>query len=84
MTLHQSRENKKIIAGAATKVDISLSWLTGVFLLCVLLVFGLRGYFNDLEEELRTRGANERARLFVGEEIVRLRRIVVSARNGTG
>lgn len=72
MTFLQPGESrKKTTTRAATKVDISLIWLTGIFLLCVLLVFGLRGYFNDLAEELRTRGANERARLFVGEEIVR-------------
>ena len=59
------------IHGAATQVDASLRWLIGIFLLCVLLVFGLRGFFTDLEDELRARGANERARLFVGEEIVR-------------
>ena len=53
-----------------TQVDAPLQWLVGVFLLCLVLVFGLRGYFSDLENELRLKGANERARLFVGEEIV--------------
>ena len=52
-------------------VDASVRWLVGVSLLCLMLVFGLRGYFNDLENELRQRGSNERARLFIGEEIVR-------------
>ena len=52
-------------------VDASVRWLVGVSLLCLMLVFGLRGYFDDLENELRQRGSNERARLFIGEEIVR-------------
>jgi polar amino acid transport system substrate-binding protein len=62
---------KPLTQGATAQVDISLRWLVGIFLICVLLVFGLRGFFTDLEDELRARGANERARLFVGEEIVR-------------
>ena len=57
--------------GMTKRVDVSLRWLIGVFLLCIALVFGLRWFFNDLEDNLRQRGANERARLFVGEEIVR-------------
>ncbi|MDD2925116.1 PAS domain S-box protein [Rhodoferax sp.] len=52
-------------------VDTPLKWLVGISLMCLLLVFGVRGYFNDQENELKARGANERARLFVGEEIVR-------------
>jgi PAS domain S-box-containing protein len=58
-------------ANALQRVDAPLKWLVGIFLLCLLLVFGLRGYFADMENELKERGANERARLFVGEEIVR-------------
>jgi two-component system sensor histidine kinase/response regulator len=58
-------------AGKLTSVDASLQWLVGVSLLCLVLVFGLRGYFNGLQDELKQRGANERARLFVGDEIVR-------------
>jgi PAS domain S-box-containing protein len=57
--------------GMTKRVNASLRWLIGVFLLCIALVFGLRWFFNDLEDSLRQRGANERARLFVGEEIVR-------------
>jgi len=57
--------------GTTQRVDVSLRWLAGVFLLCIALVFGLRWFFNDLEDALRKQGANERARLFVGEEIVR-------------
>jgi two-component system sensor histidine kinase/response regulator len=52
-------------------VDTSIRWLVGISLLCLLLVFGLRAYFSTLEEGIKQRGENERARLFVGEEIVR-------------
>lgn len=45
--------------------------LVGVSVLCLVLVFGLRGYFDHQEQQIRLRGDNERARLFVGEEIVR-------------
>ena len=48
----------------------ALSWLTGVFFLGLILVFGLRAFFTQLEAEVAAQGANERARLFVGEEIV--------------
>ncbi len=54
-----------------SREDRSLRWLVGVFFVCLCLVFGLRGYFNQLDNELKQRAANERARLFVGEEIVR-------------
>jgi len=47
-----------------------LRWLTSIFVLSLLLVFGLRSFFGALEAELRAQGVNERARLFVGEEIV--------------
>ncbi|MBP9906543.1 MAG: PAS domain S-box protein, partial [Rhodoferax sp.] len=45
--------------------------MVGISLLCLLLVFGLRAYFDTLEEGIKQRGENDRARLFVGEEIVR-------------
>jgi len=53
------------------RVDTPLRWLAFIFLLCIGMVFGLRWFFNDLESDLSHRGYNERARLFVGEEIVR-------------
>ncbi|MBP6483235.1 MAG: response regulator [Rhodoferax sp.] len=53
------------------QVDTPLRWLVFIFLLCIGMVFGLRWFFNDLESDLSQRGYNERARLFVGEEIVR-------------
>jgi len=58
-------------ADSVSREDRSLRWLVGVFFVCLCLVFGLRGYFTELENELKQRAANERARLFVGEEIVR-------------
>ena len=54
-----------------TRADTPLRWLVFIFLLCIGMVFGLRWFFNDLESDLSQRGYNERARLFVGEEIVR-------------
>ncbi len=46
-------------------------WLIGVFLAGLLLVVGLKAFFSQLHDELGERSANERARLFIGEEIVR-------------
>jgi signal transduction histidine kinase/CheY-like chemotaxis protein len=46
-------------------------WLIGVFLAGLLLVVGLKAFFSHLHDELGERSANERARLFIGEEIVR-------------
>ncbi|MFZ2308992.1 MAG: response regulator [Rhodoferax sp.] len=56
---------------SAGRGDTTLRWLAFIFLLCIGMVFGLRWFFNDLESNLSQRGYNERARLFVGEEIVR-------------
>ena len=72
MPLPRSQKTDETTPATATSgVGASLNWLVGIFLICLLLVFGLRGFFNDLEAELHQRGVNERARLFVGEEIVR-------------
>lgn len=49
----------------------SLTWLFGLVLACLALVLGLRVYFTQLQEDLDARLANERARLFVGEEVLR-------------
>lgn len=49
----------------------SSRWLFGIFILCLALLVGLRVFFSGLQAELRERSANERARIFVGEEIVR-------------
>jgi signal transduction histidine kinase/DNA-binding response OmpR family regulator len=60
------------LSGAKTKanVDQSLRWLIGIVLACLALVLGLKIVFADLQNELNARSVNERARLFVGEEIV--------------
>ena len=47
-------------------------WLIGVFVAGLLLVVGLKVFFSHLHDELGARSANERARLFIGEEIVRV------------
>lgn len=47
-------------------------WLIGVFLLGLLLVIGLKAFFSQLHDDLNERSANERARLFIGEEIVQV------------
>ncbi|MCK6412723.1 MAG: response regulator [Azonexus sp.] len=49
----------------------SLPWLLAFVLLCIGLILGVRLFFADLSEELQRRSENERARLFIGEEIVR-------------
>lgn len=49
----------------------SINWLMGVALACLLVVLGLKLFFDNLQQELREMSANERARLFIGEEIVR-------------
>lgn len=46
-------------------------WLIGLFFVGFLLVVGLNKLFSGLVDELGQRSANERARLFVGEEVVR-------------
>jgi len=69
--MRQSAPAAAPVNAAESTVDGSLRWLIGISLLCVALVFGLRWYFNQLETEIKQRGDNERARLFVGEEIVR-------------
>jgi signal transduction histidine kinase/CheY-like chemotaxis protein len=46
-------------------------WLLAVAVASLLVVLGLKLLFDDLQDDLRARSANEQARLFVGEEIVR-------------
>lgn len=46
-------------------------WILAVAVASLLVVLGLKVFFDDLQDELRARSANEQARLFVGEEIVR-------------
>jgi PAS domain S-box-containing protein len=65
--LRQARDASK----EPKRADRRLLWLTSILIAGVLSVFLLRAVFGYLEEELQSRGANERARLFIGEEIVR-------------
>ncbi len=48
----------------------ALFWLFGVFIAALLLILGLKSVFSSFYDELAERSANERARLFIGEEIV--------------
>jgi signal transduction histidine kinase/CheY-like chemotaxis protein len=52
-------------------INPSITWLMGVAISCLLVVLGLKVFFDNLQDELREKSSNERARLFVGEEIVR-------------
>jgi signal transduction histidine kinase/CheY-like chemotaxis protein len=54
-----------------TMVDPSITWLMGIAITCLLVVLGLKIFFDGLQDDLSEKSANERARLFVGEEIVR-------------
>jgi polar amino acid transport system substrate-binding protein len=53
----------------AAEVGSAPKWMASVLLVCLLLVLGVRFDFSEREQALRARGENERARLFVGEEI---------------
>ncbi|HRD65546.1 MAG TPA: ATP-binding protein [Candidatus Competibacter sp.] len=46
-------------------------WLIGLFFVGFMLIVGLNKLFSSLIEDLREQSRNERARLFIGEEIVR-------------
>lgn len=46
-------------------------WLVAILLAGLLLVVGLKALFTYLQDDLSQRSTNERARLFIGEEIVR-------------
>lgn len=48
-----------------------LLWLFGGFFAGLLIVVGLKVFFADLYGKLEQSSANERARLFIGDEIVR-------------
>ncbi len=49
----------------------SISWLMGIAVVCLVLILGLKVFFDDLQNDLREKSDNERARLFVGDDIVR-------------
>lgn len=52
-------------------VTPSIKWLIVIGIACLIGVLGLKLVFDGLQDELNARSVNERARLFVGEEIVR-------------
>jgi len=54
-----------------TLLDPSIRWLMGIAVTCLVVVLGFKVFFDNLQDELNAKSANERARLFVGEEIVR-------------
>jgi signal transduction histidine kinase/CheY-like chemotaxis protein/HPt (histidine-containing phosphotransfer) domain-containing protein len=56
---------------SAALIDPSITWLMAVAVTCLLVVLGLKVFFDNLQEQLREQSANEQARLFIGEEIVR-------------
>lgn len=53
-----------------------LAWLGLLFVLLVLLLVGIRLSFSGLQTQLTESSSNERARLFVGEEIIRSVRVI--------
>ena len=53
------------------RINPAARWLLSVAVLSLLVVLGLKIFFDGLQDDLRSRSANEQARLFVGEEIVR-------------
>jgi signal transduction histidine kinase/CheY-like chemotaxis protein len=53
------------------RINPAARWLLSVAVVSLLVVLGLKIFFDGLQDELRSRSANEQARLFVGEEIVR-------------
>ncbi len=61
------------LSGSAGGADIQSSrflWLIGIFVISLTLVVGLKMFFSHLYDEIGARSANERARLFIGEELV--------------
>jgi signal transduction histidine kinase/ActR/RegA family two-component response regulator len=45
-------------------------WLIGIFVIALMGIVGLKMFFSHLYDELGERSTNERARLFIGEELV--------------
>jgi len=54
-----------------TRVNPAIKWLFAIAFACLAGVLGLKLVFDGLQDELNARSANERARIFIGEEIVR-------------
>lgn len=57
--------------GLRSAVNPAIKWLIGIGIACLIGVLGLKLVFDSLQDDLNARSTNERARLFVGEEIVR-------------
>ena len=49
----------------------SVYWLLGIAFLCALAVLGVEWGFDSMQAELNAKRANEQARQFIGDEIVR-------------
>lgn len=56
---------------AAAFANPAITWLMAIAVTCLLAVMGVKLVFSELQDELHNKSANERARLFIGEEIVR-------------
>lgn len=73
--IEQSANPKVVESSPAVEAGIAsplrFLWLIGLFFLGFLIIVGLSTLFSNLIDELREQSANERARLFIGEEIVR-------------
>jgi PAS domain S-box-containing protein len=66
-----AKANRRAQQLRQTQVDKPLQWLIGVFLICLLLIFGLRAYFNNLQNDLLQKGIHERSELSLAEDVVR-------------
>ena len=65
-----AQESRQEATGGANIQTSRFLWLIGIFVVSLMLVVGLKMFFSHLYDELGERSANERARLFIGEEIV--------------
>ena len=54
-----------------SRPKLTAPWLVGFAAACLCIVLGVEMIFDRLQDRLRAQLANEEARLFVGEEIVR-------------
>jgi signal transduction histidine kinase/CheY-like chemotaxis protein len=61
----------QLTIAAADSAKFSMRWLFVLFMLCLLFLVGLHIVFANLQAEITARSTNERARLFIGEEVVR-------------
>ncbi len=69
---HSPEPNTEVpLVGAGVASPLRFLWLIGLFFVGFVLIVGLNKLFSDLIDELREQSANEQARLFIGEEIVR-------------